>query len=117
MDSFPDNFQIHFKVTMREGIAHFIGKSPRNFRVLFRKVGVVFCDVVACLTNDLKIADYCVLGFFVAEKGGFGEIFHITVNALYLLRECDSNILAHGMNRLYSYRDCFSEHLVTKAIW
>ena len=72
MDGFPDDFQIHFEITMREGIAHFIGEAPRNFRVLFCEVGVVFYNVVASFTNYLEITDRGILSFLIDEKVELG---------------------------------------------
>lgn len=83
MNGFPDDFQIHFKVAMCQSITHFIGESPRNLSVHFREAGVVFRNVVARLADNLEIADYGILGFFIAEKGDLGQVFHITINALY----------------------------------
>ncbi len=69
---------------MGHAIAHGVHQSPRDFRMVRRKLGVANLYVMRRLTEDFKIPNNGVLRLFIVKKSQFGHILHIAMNAVNL---------------------------------
>jgi hypothetical protein len=70
LDGFPHDGKVHREIAVRQGIAHFVGKTPRNGSVLRGKIGVVFGNVVAGFANDFQVANHGIAGLAVCHESG-----------------------------------------------
>ncbi len=64
----PHDSQIYCEVTVRQRIAHFVGKAPRHSGVLGSKSSVVFYYVVTGLADDFKVTNHRIIGFAIGYK-------------------------------------------------
>ena len=56
LDRVPDNFQVHLKIAVCDGVTHLVGKGERQFRmyhrVYHREIRKLLLDSVARLAYD-----------------------------------------------------------------
>ncbi len=61
LNSLPYNFEVHPKVSVRQGISHVVCRADRQFRMCSDEVRKIPIEIAAGFADDLEVSDHCVL--------------------------------------------------------
>jgi len=75
------------EIPVSQCVAHFVGVQKREIRMGRSKLRTIAVNVSTGLTDDLEIADYCVLRKLAREKGVLGHIRRIAFNPFNGLKD------------------------------